>query len=145
MNDSEELTSNYQIVAKEQLLYTRFLRVLSKIGLGLLVVTFILYVGKLLPPKIPFEELSKYWSLSCEEYLRATGIQAGWSWLHLLGYGDFVTFLAISFLAAVTSICYLSIIPSYLRRGDKIYGSLAIIEVVVLIIAASGILQAGGH
>ena len=145
MNDSQELTNNYQVVTKEQLLYTSFLRVLSKIGLGLLVVTFIIYVGKLLPPKIPFEELSKYWSLSSEEYLRATGIQGGWSWLHLIGYGDFVTFLAISFLAAVTSICYLSIIPSYLRRGDKIYGSLAIIEVLVLIIAASGILKAGGH
>ncbi len=145
MEDSKEVTSNDQAVTKEQLLYTGVLRVLSKIGLGLLVVTFILYVGKLLPPKIPFEELSKYWSLSCEEYLRATGIQPGWSWLYLLGHGDFVTFLAISFLAAVTSICYLSIIPSYLQRGDKIYGSLAIIEVVVLIIAASGILQAGGH
>lgn len=145
MKDNEELTNNYQAVAKEQLLYTRFLSVLSKIGLGLLVVTFIIYVGKLLPPRIPFEELSRYWSLSSEEYLRATGIQAGWSWLHLIGYGDFVTFLAVSSLAAVTSICYLSIIPSYLRRGDKIYGSMAIIEVVVLIIAASGILQAGGH
>ena len=145
MNNNEELTNNCQVVTKEQLLYAMFLSVLSKIGLGLLVVTFILYVGKLLPPKIPFEELSKYWSLSCEEYLMATGIQAGWSWLHLLGHGDFVTFLAISFLAAVTIICYLSIIPSYLRRGDKIYGWLAIIEVVVLIIAASGILKAGGH
>ncbi len=145
MNGYEEATNNCRFVTKEQFLYAMLLRVLSNIGLGLLVVTFILYVGKLLPPKIPFEELSKYWSLSCEEYLRATGIQAGWSWLHLIGHGDFVTFLAISFLAAVTSICYLSIIPSYLRRGDKIYGSLAIIEVVVLIIAASGILQTGVH
>lgn len=145
MNNNEELTNNYQAVTKEQLLYSRFLGVLSKIGLGLLVVTFILYVGKLLPPKIPFEELSQYWSLSSDEYLRVTGIQAGWSWLHLLGYGDYVTFVAISFLAAVTIICYLSIIPSYLRRGDKIYGWLAIIEVAVLIIAASGILKVGEH
>jgi hypothetical protein len=145
MEDSQELKSNYQAVTREQLLYTGVLKVLSKIGLGLLVVTFIIYVGKLLPPKIPFGELSRYWSLSSEEYLRTTGIQAGWSWLYLIGYGDFLTFLAVSFLAAVASICYLSIIPSYLRRGDKIYSSLAIIEVVVLIIAASGILQTGGH
>jgi hypothetical protein len=145
MKGHEELTDNDQGVSKEQLLYAMLLRVLSKIGLGLLVVTFILYAGELLPPRIPLEELSKYWSLSCEEYLRAAGLLAGWSWLHLIGHGDFVTFLAVSFLATVTTICYLSIIPSYLRRGDKIYGSLAIIEVAVLIIAASGILKAGGH
>ena len=130
---------------KEQQIYAKILSVLSKVGLGLLVATFILYVGKFLPAKIPFEELSKYWSLSCEEYLKVTGIHSGWSWLSLLGYGDFVTFLAISFLAVVTIICYLAIIPSYLRRGDKIYGWLAIIEVVVLLTAASGILKVGGH
>ncbi|MDO9109061.1 MAG: hypothetical protein Q7U40_00265, partial [Desulfatirhabdiaceae bacterium] len=79
MEDSQELTSNDQAVTREQLLYTGVLRVLSKIGLGLLVVTFIIYVGKLLPPKIPLGELSRYWSLSSEEYLRASGIQAGWS------------------------------------------------------------------
>lgn len=145
MSDSEELTNNYQVVPKEQLLYTKALSVLSKTGFGLLVVTLILYLGELLPPKVPFEELSKYWSLSCAEYLRAAGIQAGWSWLYLIGHGDFIAFLAVSFLAAVTGICYLFIIPSYLRRGDTIYGSLAIIEVIVLIFAASGILKVGGH
>ncbi|MEK9148543.1 MAG: hypothetical protein AAB267_00695, partial [Candidatus Desantisbacteria bacterium] len=77
---------------KEQLLYARLLKVMSRIGLGLLVITFILYVGKLLPARIPFEELSKYWSLSCEEYLGLTGIHPGWSWLSLLGYGDFAAF-----------------------------------------------------
>ncbi|MFH0774925.1 MAG: hypothetical protein V2A53_05470 [bacterium] len=130
---------------KEQQIYARILSVLSKTGLGLLVAAFILYVGKLLPAKIPFEELSKYWSLSCEKYLEVTGIHTGWSWLHLLGYGDFVTFLAISFLAMTTIICYLSIIPSYLKKGDKIYSLLAIIEVMVLMLAASGILTIGGH
>ncbi len=130
---------------KEQLLYARLLKVMSRIGLGLLVITFILYVGEFLPARIPFEELSKYWSLSCEEYLQVTGIQAGWSWLSLLGYGDFITFLAILFLATATIICYLAIIPLYLRRDDKIYCWLAIIEVMVLILAASGILTIGGH
>ena len=130
---------------KEQQIYAKILSVLSKTGLGLLVVTFILYVGKLLPAKIPFQRLSEYWLLPCEEYLEIAGIYSGWSWLHLLGYGDFVTFLAISFLAITTIICYLAIIPSYLRKGDKIYSLLAIIEVVVLITAASGILKVGGH
>lgn len=145
MKEADPFADRNQGVTREQLLYTRYLWALSRIGLGLLVVTFMLYVGKLLPPKIPFEKLSTYWSLSCEEYLRASGTQAGWSWLYLLGYGDYVTFLAVAFLGAVTTLCYLSIIPSYLRRDDKIYGLLAIIEVVVLIIAASGLLKTGGH
>lgn len=145
MTDSETSMQNDPAVTEEQLQYTGFLGALSKTGLGLLVVTFVLYAGELLPPKIPFEVLSKYWSLSCEEYLRATGMQAGWSWLYLIGYGEFVIFLAVTFLAVITGICYLAIIPSYLRRGDTIYGAMAIIEVVILIVAASGILQSGGH
>lgn len=131
-------------MSREQLLYTRVLRALTRIGLGFLIVTFALYAGKLLPPRIPLEELSRYWSLSCEEYLRTADLKAGWSWLYLTGYGDFVTFWAVSFLASVTTFCYLSVIPSYLRNGDRIYGSLAIIQVLVLILAASGLLKAGG-
>jgi len=126
---------------KEQLLYAKLLGRLSKVGLVLVIITFITYVAKLLPPKIHFSELSKYWSFPCEEYLRLAEIHNGWSWISLLGYGDFLPFLAISFLAIATIICYLAIIPVYLRRGDKIYGWLTIIEVMVLITAISGLLK----
>ncbi|MEW6334873.1 MAG: hypothetical protein AB1558_11445 [Thermodesulfobacteriota bacterium] len=145
MKKDEQSTRLYRSVAAEQLLYARILGILSKAGLAWLVVTFTLYAGGFRPPVIPLEDLPRYWSLSREEYLGAAGIDAGWSWLRLIGHGDFLTFTAVAFLALTTLICYAAVIPSYLRKGDRIYGSLALIEVAVLAMAASGILMAGGR
>ena len=69
----------------------------------------------------------------------------GWSWLHLLNKGDFLNFVGIAFLSGVSIICYLAIIPSLFRKKDTIYAMLAIAEVLVLVLAASGVLKAGGH
>jgi hypothetical protein len=63
----------------------------------------------------------------------------------MLGKGDFLNFTGIAFLAAVTLVCYLRIIPILFKNKDTIYGIIAIIEVLVLGLAASGLLRAGGH
>jgi hypothetical protein len=136
---------NRQIATEEQLLYAKILDIGVKIGLGLLVVGFILYASRFLPLKIPLEDLTRYWSLPVEKYLEAAGIQPGWSWFSMLGYGDFINFIAITFLAGVTILCYLTIIPSLFRKKDIVYACFAIIEVVVLVVAASGILGGGSH
>jgi hypothetical protein len=133
-----------EVASEEQLLYASILGIGGKIGLGLLVVTFILYAGRFLPLKIPLEDLPRYWSLSVEKYLEAVGIQPGWAWFGMLRYGDFANFIPIAFLAGITILCYLSLIPSFLRKRDILYTWLVIIEVLVLAVAASGLLR-GGH
>ncbi len=70
---------------------------------------------------------------------------AGWSWLKMIGKGDFLNFLGIAFLSGVTIVCYLRIVPILFRKKDTVYGILALIEVLVLVLAASGLLKAGGH
>ncbi len=67
----------------------------------------------------------------------------GWGWLELVSYGDVLNFLPLAFLAVITIVCYITIIPVLLRKKDVIYVAIALIEVVVLLLAASGILQAG--
>ncbi len=79
------------------------------------------------------------------KYLAATHIHTGWSWLDMLGKGDFLNFVGIAFLAGVTIVCNLRIIPILLKKKDIVYAILAILEVLVLTLAASGILKAGGH
>jgi hypothetical protein len=96
-------------------------------------------------PHVPVNDLPHYWSMSVKDYLKATDIHTGWSWLYMLGKGDFLNFMGIAFLSAVTIFCYLRIIPILFRKKDTVYGILAIIEVLVLVLAASGILKAGGH
>jgi hypothetical protein len=130
---------------EEQLAYAVLLDLGMKVGLLALTITFIIYVTGIFSPHIPVTDLPRYWSLPVHSYLEQTGIHPGWSWLGMLGKGDFLNFSGIAFLAAVTIFCYLRIIPILFRNKDSIYGIIAIAEVLVLVLAASGLLKAGGH
>jgi hypothetical protein len=61
----------------------------------------------------------------------------------MLAKGDFLNFVGIAILAGVTIICYLAIVPTLLRKKDRAYLTMAIVEVLVLALAASGILSVG--
>ena len=130
---------------EEQILYANILNKGMLIGLLGLVVTFIIYATGILPTKIPLGDVQNYWVMPVSEYLAKTGIHAGWAWLGNLGYGDMLTFLPIAFLSLLTIICYLAILPGLIRKKDTAYVVLAIVEVIVLTVAASGILGSGGH
>lgn len=130
---------------EEQIAYASVLDKGMKLGLLLITITFILYVFGVVSPHIPVENISKYWGLSVHKYLQAAGIQTGWSWLGMLNKGDFLNFAGIAFLAGVTLVCFVGIIPILFRKKDTVYGFIAVLEVLVLALAASGILKAGGH
>jgi hypothetical protein len=127
----------------EQKLYASILDKGMKIGLLILVVTFSLYVFGVLTPKVPVEELSSLWGLSVSQYLHETGIETGWSWVQHLNEADLLNFLGIAFLSGITIVCYLAIVPGLVRNKDYAYVTLAIIEILVLLLAASGVLKSG--
>lgn len=137
--------SNKLKATEEQIAYAKLLDMGMKLGLLSLVVTFIIYLTGILAPYVPVNDLPKYWSMPVKTYLQETGIHTGWSWLYMLGKGDFLNFTGIAFLAGVTIVCYIRIIPILFRKKDTVYGVLAIVEVLVLAFAASGILKSGGH
>jgi hypothetical protein len=130
---------------EEQLLYANILNKGMLVGLLGLVITFIIYGAGILEPKIPLEQVQNYWVMPVNDYLQLSGIHAGWAWLGNLGYGDMLNFLPIAFLSLLTIICYLAILPGLMRKKDTAYVVLVIVEVVVLTVAASGILGSGGH
>lgn len=130
---------------EEQIAYAKLLDVGMKVGLLIITLTFIVYMLGVLTPHVPVEDLPKYWSMPVKEYLHATNIPVGWAWLGMVGKGDFLNFIGIAFLAGVTALCFIRITPILFRKKDAIYGIFAIIEVLVLVLAASGILKTGGH
>ncbi|MDD5757655.1 MAG: hypothetical protein PHI06_01075 [Desulfobulbaceae bacterium] len=132
-------------VTEEQIAYAKILDLGMKVGLLTLVISFGLYVFGVLEPHVPLKDLPNYWKLPVHDYLVQTKIGQGWSWLYMLNKGDFLNFIGIAFLAGVSIVCYLRIIPMLFRKGDTIYAFLAIAEVTVLVLAASGLLKAGGH
>ena len=131
-------------VSDEQLQYARWLDIGTRIGFGLLVATFALYASGLVAPHIPLAELPSLWALPVDRYLAATGLPTGWGWLRLAGESDVMNFTGIAFLSLVTLGCYLRIAASYLRRGDRAMALIVAAEIVVLLLAASGLVS-GGH
>lgn len=130
---------------EEQMGYARILDMGMKIGMLLLIITFIIYLTGIFPSYLQVEDLPRYWSISVHDYLELAKVQAGWGWIKMVNKGDFLNFISIAFLAGVTVICYIRIIPILFRKKDRVYGVLAILEVLILILAASGLLRAGGH
>ncbi|MBU0675271.1 MAG: DUF1634 domain-containing protein [Proteobacteria bacterium] len=144
--------TNISVTAtEEQLLYAKILEKGMYFGLLLMFVTFALYVLGIMPAIVPKDMVAEYWNLPVGEYLETINHNyigwahgpTGWSWMKLIGNGDFLNFVPIAILSGVTIICYAAIVPGLFQRGDKAYGIMAIAEVLILALAASGLLAVG--
>ena len=145
---SEEKTQKSQ---SEQLRYARVLEIGMYTGLVILFITFALYVTGALAPVVPLDQVANYWNQGVNEYLEAVNRDhlhrehppTGWAWVTMVGKGDFLNFVGISILGGITIICYLAITPMLWRKRDFAYLTMALLEVLVLSLAASGLLAVG--
>ena len=136
---------------EEQVLYAKILERGMYFGLVLMFITFAIYIFGILPPAVPRDEIAAYWNQDVHSYLVAINtnylhlqeLPTGWNWVKLVGKSDFLNFIPIAILAGVTIICYLAIVPGLFRRKDVAYGVMAVLEVLILTLAASGILTVG--
>ena len=126
-----------------QAIYARWLDVATRVGFYLSLCAFLLYVSGALQPHVPLQELTKLWQLPVARFLEATGEPTGWAWLALVLRADYLNLAAVTLFALVTLVCYLRIIPPLLRAGERLQAAIAIAQVVVLAIAASGWLTGG--
>jgi hypothetical protein len=132
-------------VSEEQVLFAKIMNKGMLLGLLSLAITFLFYCLDITDPLIPKEQITNYWVLPVNEYLAQSGIEAGWAWLGNIHYSDMLNFLPIAFLSLLTIICYISIIPSFIKKRDIAFTTIAVLEIIVLVVAASGILGTGGH
>lgn len=140
MNDSIHYSNS-----PYQKIYGRILSWVSNFGLLVLFISFVLYTSGVLKAWIPLDQLPQYWQLPLDEFIVQTDSATGWKWITRLGYGDYLSFVGISILAGVTGICYLVLLVLGARDKKKILVTLVILELILLIIAASDILSVGGH
>ena len=131
--------------SSEQTAYADLLFYGGWLGLTLMVITYVLYVSGIITPHVPLEQMPELWSKPVSHYLEVASVPTGWGWSSLLSTGDFLNFIGIVLLAGLTIICYLRVIPSFFRSGDKVMGFIAVTEVLVLMLAASGIVGGGAH
>lgn len=129
----------------EQITYANLLFYGCWGGLALMVVTYLVYITGILTPHVPLEKIPQLWSQPVGTYLREGNVPHGWGWAVLIGKGDFLNFLGIVLLAGMTIICYIPLIPAYLKRKENIFVALAVAEILVLLVAASGLVGGGAH
>ncbi len=131
--------------SKEQIIYANLLLMGMVAGIIIMVITYTVYLTGILPAHVDMGVISANWGKGIHEYLEITHSPQGWNWLTLLGRGDFINFIGFALLALMTIFCYLVLLRGYFRKKDWIFASIAILEILVLALAASGIVGSGGH
>ena len=129
--------------SEAQLFYAKVLNRLTLFGFAVLVLAFFIYILRILPVHVPFDQIPQYWSQSSHQYMQTANIHPGWAWATQLYYGDFLVYLPIAILAGVTIVCYIGVLFKFIKSKENVLVVIAILEIVVLLAAASGFLKAG--
>jgi hypothetical protein len=129
----------------EQITYANLLFYGSWSAIAILLITFGVYVTGVFESYIPINEVSQYWSMPVAQYVHQANVPTGWGWVTLLGKGDFLNFIGIVLLAGMTIVCFIVVLPYYIKQKDVAFIVLIILEVLVLSLGASGLLGTGGH
>jgi hypothetical protein len=123
----------------EQLRYATVLHWCTIAGFATLVVTFIAYMAGWLPAYVPLEQLPHLWGLPTAEFLKATHTPTGWSWLFMMGKGDFASQLGIAILSGCSIACILVVVPAYAKNRNMVYLMICILEIAVLLASAADV------
>ncbi len=137
------MTNERTKASEEQIAYAKVLNIGMWFGLALLIITFFVYISGVLPSHVPINDLPKYWTMRVHDFNVALNAPTGWNWTALVGKGDYLNFVGIAILSGLTILCYAVIIPILARKKMTAYLIIAIAEVLVLALAASGILKSG--
>lgn len=129
--------------SEEQLSFASILQSISLGGLVVLVLGFIVYLSGLLPTFVPAAEIPQYWGLRAHDFIEKTGMPTGWHWVALLRHGDIVAFVGIVLLAATSLLSFIFILPAFLKKKDRAYSAIIVLQIIVLLLAASGLISGG--
>lgn len=128
------------IQSAPQLRYALWLEWGTRLGLLVLVASFVAYLAGWLPAHVPPQDLPRFWSQPVGEFIGSTGSPRGWGWLPLLDRGDMLGLAGIGILAGCSAAALLALVPLYARGHDRPFVFLCVVQVGVLLAAASGVL-----
>jgi hypothetical protein len=131
--------------SREQIIYANLLLMGMLAGIIVMMVTYAIYLTGILPSHVDMQVISANWGKGIHEYLEITHSPHGWGWTSLLHKGDFLNYIGFVLLGLMTIFCYLVLVRGYFRKKDWIYAVISVLEILVLSLAASGILGSGGH
>ena len=139
------MTTDTTQTPAEQITYSNMLFYGCWGSLGLMAVTYLLYASGLISPHVPLDTVTQLWSQPVGVYLEKGNVPHGWGWLKLIGSGDFLNFTGVVLLSGMTILCYIPLIGAYMKKKEPIFAAIAVLEILVLAFAASGVVGGGGH
>jgi len=102
----------------------------------------LIYIFQIFEPQIPPEKLTKLWSMSSSEFSRTIDSNiSGWGWIKLIYKSDYMNYLPIIFLSIIVVIANLRILPFLLSEKDYKLALISLLQIIVILIAASGVLK----
>lgn len=137
------LTPSLSGASDEARRFADTLRVGTALSLLVLGLTFVLYLTGILRPLVPIEDLPRYWSLRAVEFLVEVGLRPGWGWASFVTHGDVLNLVGVVMLGTLSIAAYAVMLPALVKRRDHIYTVIAVAQLVILVLAASGLVAAG--
>ncbi|MCF7837539.1 MAG: hypothetical protein K9N49_02825 [Candidatus Marinimicrobia bacterium] len=129
---------------RRRLIFADWLRGGSRLAFALLVLALLLYFTGLATPQIPLDELPRHWGRPAAELLTHNDLTPGWSWLGQLPAAEALLLAATGLLATVIVLALARLLPIFLVEKNYHLALIAGLQLLVLLAAASGCLQAGG-
>ena len=106
---------------REQIIYANLLILGVWSGIIILITTYFIYVGGILPAHVDISLITENWDKGVHEYLEITHSPHGWGWVPLLARGDFLNYIGFTLLALLTIFCYLVLVRAYVRQKNWLY------------------------
>jgi hypothetical protein len=108
-------------------------------GLALLGLGYLAYLARLVPLSVPIEAIAENWHLRAEELTEKLHLPHGWAWTADWKHADVLSFATVVFLASGTIACLAATFVSFIREKDAAYAIIVLLQIAVLLVAASGI------
>ncbi|MGC8775595.1 MAG: DUF1634 domain-containing protein [Chlorobaculum sp.] len=129
-----------------QLAYAKTLEFVSHAIIIVMALGFILYIFRLLPLTVPVETVAANWHLNATKLQMKIHHHSGWSCfedVHTFMHGDTISYASVVFLSMATMVCLATATIAFFKEKNRIYLLITILQVLMLLVAASGKLTSG--
>ncbi|NTV92263.1 MAG: DUF1634 domain-containing protein [Chlorobiaceae bacterium] len=124
-----------------QFVYARVLDFVSHTGMLFIAAGYFVYVLQLLPLSVSISAVADNWHLSASDMQQKLHVPSGWSFMGSMTdllKGDVLSYTSILFLCMATILCLVFAAKTFFREKNYIYTIIAVLQVLVLLFAASG-------
>ncbi|MEE2715788.1 MAG: hypothetical protein VX610_00055 [SAR324 cluster bacterium] len=142
VNDTQSENGDLR-VDPEQIGYAQVVAWGNRLGVLVMLVGFVGYLGGFFPAWIPPDTLLEVWSLPLPEFLAQTQSSTGWGWLQHLERGDTLALLGIALLGGVTLAGYLLLFVRFLGERKWRQWGMVVVEIALIVLVAANWIGAG--